>query len=96
VRNNDGALGLNVTKDSDLDYGKATAIEATYTNGAKVIGGTGSVTILNAAGKTVTVTNVLGQTVAKTVVSDNNASIALPKGIVVVSIDGTSSKALVK
>jgi hypothetical protein len=75
---------------------QATAIEATYTNGAKVIGGTGSVTILNAAGKTVTVTNVLGQTVAKTVVSGNNASISLPKGIVVVSIDGTSSKALVK
>ncbi|MDR2497184.1 MAG: DUF6383 domain-containing protein, partial [Tannerellaceae bacterium] len=42
------------------------------------------------------VTNVLGQTVAKTVVSGNNASISLPKGIVVVSIDGTSSKALVK
>jgi hypothetical protein len=96
TNNNEGALGLNVTKESTIDYGKATAIEAISTESAKVIGNTGSVTILNASGKTVTVTNVLGQTVAKAVLSGNNETIALPKGIVVVKIDGASSKALVK
>ncbi|GHT43737.1 hypothetical protein FACS189438_1520 [Bacteroidia bacterium] len=75
---------------------KATANEAATVEGAKVISGTGSVTILNAAGKTVTVTNVLGQVVAKQVATSDNATIALPKGIVVVSVDGNSSKALVK
>ncbi|GHV52885.1 hypothetical protein FACS1894181_16360 [Bacteroidia bacterium] len=94
VVNNEGALGLNVVKADD--YGKATANEAATVEGAKVISGTGSVTILNAAGKTVTVTNVLGQVVAKTVATSDNATIALPKGIVVVSVDGNSSKALVK
>jgi hypothetical protein len=93
---NNAAMGMQVVKKDEADYGKATAIEAISTESAKVIGNTGSVTILNASGKTVTVTNVLGQTVAKAVLSGNNETIALPKGIVVVKIDGASSKALVK
>jgi hypothetical protein len=93
---NDAALGMNVKGVEADDENKATSVEAATVDGAKVIGGVGSVTILNAAGKTVTVTNVLGQVVAKTVATGDNATIALPKGIVVVSVDGTSSKALVK
>jgi hypothetical protein len=95
---NDAALGFNVTnvEKDDPEYGKSTANETVVIDGAKIISGVNSVTILNAAGKTVTVTNVLGQAVAKTVVSSDNASISLPKGIVIVSVDGKSAKALVK
>jgi hypothetical protein len=95
---NDAALGINVVKADEANYGKsqATANETVVIDGAKIISGVNSVTILNAAGKTVTVTNVLGQAVAKTVVSSDNASISLPKGIVIVSVDGKSAKALVK
>jgi hypothetical protein len=96
VTNNEGALGLNVVKEED-NYGQATASEAAQlSDAAKVISGVNQISILNAAGKTVTVTNVLGQTVAKTVATSDNATITLPKGIVVVSVDGKSTKAVVK
>jgi hypothetical protein len=75
----------------------ATANEAAQlSDAARVISGVNQISILNAAGKTVTVTNVLGQTVAKTVATSDNATITLPKGIVVVSVDGKSTKAVVK
>jgi hypothetical protein len=62
-----------------------------------VIGATGSVTILNAAGKSVVVNNILGQTIANTVLTSDNATIAAPKGIVVVAVEGEKAvKALVK
>jgi hypothetical protein len=95
---NDAALGFNVIQETEEGkYGvPSTANETVVIDGAKIISGVNSVTILNAAGKTVTVTNVLGQAVAKTVVSSDNASISLPKGIVIVSVDGKSAKALVK
>jgi hypothetical protein len=63
----------------------------------KVIGEAGAVTILNAAGKRVAISNILGQTVAGTVISSDNATIALPKGIVVVAVEGEAAvKAIVK
>jgi hypothetical protein len=63
----------------------------------KVIGEAGAVTILNAAGKRVAISNILGQTVAGTVISSDNATIALPKGIVVVAIEGEAAvKAIIK
>ncbi|MDR1624548.1 MAG: DUF6383 domain-containing protein [Tannerellaceae bacterium] len=41
--------------------------------------------------------NILGQTVANQAVSSDNVTIALPKGIVVVAIDGEAAvKAIVK
>ncbi|GHT43740.1 hypothetical protein FACS189438_1530 [Bacteroidia bacterium] len=92
----DSHNGADIFNVMAAEESSATANEAATVEGAKVISGTGSVTILNAAGKTVTVTNVLGQVVAKTVATSDNATIALPKGIVVVSVDGNSSKALVK
>jgi hypothetical protein len=65
--------------------------------GATVIGNDGSVTILNAAGKKIVISNVLGQTVANAVLNSDNATIAAPKGVVVVAIEGqTAVKALVK
>lgn len=63
----------------------------------KVVAGQGAVTIYGAAGKTVTISNILGQTIASTVVSSDNATIAAPKGIVVVAIQGEDAvKAIVK
>jgi len=63
----------------------------------KVIAGEGSVTILNAAGKQVVINNVLGQTVAKAVLTSDNATIAAPKGVLVVAVEGESAvKAVVK
>ena len=63
----------------------------------KVIGGEGSVTILNAAGKRVTISNVLGQTVASAVLASDNASIAAPNGVLVVAVEGENAvKAVVK
>jgi hypothetical protein len=62
-----------------------------------VIGGADAVTILGAAGKKVAISNVLGQTVASVVLTSDNATIAAPKGVVVVAIEGqTAVKALVK
>lgn len=67
------------------------------TSNVKVVAGTGSVSILNAAGKTVVISNMLGQIIANTTVSSDNASIAVPAGVAVVMVEGESAvKALVK
>jgi hypothetical protein len=69
----------------------------TVTSKVAVIGGTGSVTILNAAGKRAVISNILGQTVANAKINSDNVSIAVPAGIVVVVIEGGNAvKALVK
>jgi hypothetical protein len=71
--------------------------EAVNTSVVKVIGGEKAVTILNAAGKTVVVNNILGQTVAKTTVTSDNATLAVPSGLVIVTVDGEKAvKAIVK
>jgi hypothetical protein len=69
----------------------------TVTSNLAVIGGTGSVTILNAAGKSVVISNILGQTVANAKITSDNVSIAVPAGVVVVAVEGENAvKALVK
>ncbi|GEM_PF-2606390 len=71
--------------------------EAITDNNVKVVAGYGEVTVYNAANKKVTVNNVLGQTVAATIANSDQATIQLPKGIVVVSVDGEKAiKAIVK
>jgi hypothetical protein len=63
----------------------------------KVISGEGNVTVLNASGKTVTVSNILGQTIAKQTLSSDAATITLPKGIVIVAVEGEAAvKAIVR
>ena len=48
-------------------------------------------------GKNVVITNVLGQIIANTVVSSSEATIAVPAGVVFVSVDGEAAvKAIVK
>ena len=71
------------------------AIEAV--SAVKVVAVEGGVQVLDAAGKTVTIVNVLGQTVANTVVSSDNATIAAPAGVVIVTVEGEAAvKAIVK
>ncbi|MDR1403932.1 MAG: DUF6383 domain-containing protein [Tannerellaceae bacterium] len=70
---------------------------APVVSSVQVIGETGAVTILNAGGKKVAISNILGQTVAARIISSDNVTIALPKGIVVVAVDGEAAvKAIVK
>jgi hypothetical protein len=63
----------------------------------KVISEVGALNILNAADKKVTISNILGQTVASSVLTSDNARVALPKGIVIVAVEGEAAvKAIVK
>jgi hypothetical protein len=62
-----------------------------------VVSGTGAVTILNAAGKKVTISNILGQKVAAALLNSDNATLEVPKGIVIVAVEGENAvKAVVK
>ena len=62
-----------------------------------VIANDGTVTIQGAAGKSVVISNILGKVVAETVLSSDNATIAVPAGIVAVAVDGEEAvKVVVK
>ena len=62
-----------------------------------VIANDGTVTIQGAAGKSVVISNILGKVVAETVLSSDNATIAVPAGIVAVAVEGEASvKVVVK
>ena len=57
----------------------------------------GTVTIQGAAGKSVVISNILGKVVAETVLSSDNATIAVPAGIVAVAVEGEAAvKVVVK
>ena len=57
----------------------------------------GAVIVKNAAGKTVTINNVLGKSIASQVLSSDSETIAVPAGIVVVSVEGAEAvKTVVK
>ncbi|MFS2645438.1 DUF6383 domain-containing protein [Parabacteroides distasonis] len=62
-----------------------------------VIANDGTVTIQGAAGKSVVISNILGKVVAETVLSSDNATIAVPAGIVAVAVEGEAAvKVVVK
>ena len=62
-----------------------------------VIANDGTVTIQGAAGKSVVISNILGKVVAETVLSSDNATIAVPAGIVAVAVEGEAGvKVVVK
>ena len=62
-----------------------------------VIANDGTVTIQGAAGKSVVISNILGKVVAETVLSSDNATIAVPAGIVAVAVEGGAAvKVVVK
>ena len=75
----------------------ATANDEIAVEGVTVVAGNGQVTIMGAAGKNVTITNILGKVIASQVISSDNATIAVPAGIVAVAVEGEAAvKAIVK
>ena len=61
-----------------------------------MIGDAGSVTIQSAQGETAYVRNLLGMPLAETVVISDNATIAVPAGIVLVTVGDETVKVVVK
>lgn len=84
---------FNVEKTAE----KPVANESIDASAISVIAKEGAVVVKGAAGKKVTIANVLGQTVANTVITSDEAAIAAPAGVVVVSVEGEAAvKAIVK
>ena len=75
---------------------EATANEEIAASSVVVAGTNGAVVVKGAEGKNVIVSTILGKVVANEVVSSDNATIAAPAGVVVVSVDGESFKVVVK
>ena len=90
-------------KDADIfnmneeETRKPTANEDVEVSEVSVVAANGAVIVKGAEGKKVAVSNILGQTIANTVVSSDNATIAVPAGIVVVAVEGEDAvKVVVK
>lgn len=74
-----------------------TANEGIEVSEVKVIAGNGQITIMGAAGKQVVVSNILGKVVANQTITSDNATIAVPAGIIAVAVEGEAAvKAIVK
>ena len=84
-----------IFKDIDKDS-EATANEEIATSSVIVAGQDGAVVVKGAEGKSVIVSTILGKVVANEVLTSDNAQIAAPQGVVVVSVDGESFKVVVK
>ena len=78
------------------EHRNPTANETIAAGNVVVAGTNGAVVVKGAEGKNVIVSTILGKVVANEVVSSDNAQIATPAGIVVVSVDGESFKVVVK
>ena len=65
-----------------------TANESVSATEVKVIATDGAINIKNAAGKNVVISTILGQIVANEVLTSDNATISVPAGIAIVSVDG--------
>ena len=65
-----------------------TATEGVSATEVKVIATDGAINIKNAAGKNVVISTILGQIVANEVLTSDNATISVPAGIAIVSVDG--------
>ena len=65
-----------------------TANEGVSATEVKIIATDGAINVKNAAGKNVVVSTILGQIVANEVLTSDNATISVPAGIVIVSVDG--------
>ena len=81
-------------EDTD-DY--ATSNDEVSTSTVSVVAGTGSISVRNAGGRMIVVTNVLGQPLVNQTVTSDNATIPVPQGVVIVSVEGEKAvKAIVK
>ena len=65
-----------------------TANEGVSATEVKIIATDGAINIKNAAGKNVVISTILGQIVANEVLTSDNATISVPAGIAIVSVDG--------
>ncbi|WP_165154391.1 DUF6383 domain-containing protein [Parabacteroides sp. ZJ-118] len=92
----DGALIFNAYQKTEEDD-MVTSNGEVSVEGVSVVAGNGTVTVQGAAGKSVVITNILGKVVAETVLASDNATIAVPAGIVAVAVEGEEAvKAIVK
>ena len=92
----DGALIFNVAQKDEEDMVTSND-NINNVEGVSVVAGNGTVTIQGAAGKSVVISNILGKVVAETVLTSDNATIAVPAGIVAVAVDGEEAvKVVVK
>jgi len=71
--------------------GSSVANEDITTSTIAVIGGNGTVTVKGAEGKKVVINNVLGQVVVNTVITSSEATIAVPAGVVYVTVEGEAA-----
>ena len=89
---NDKLTWTNVKEDAllfDIENAAApTANEGVSATEVKVIATDGAINIKNAAGKNVVISTILGQIVANEVLTSDNATISVPAGIAIVSVDG--------
>ena len=93
----DGALVFNAYPKTDADDMVTSNDNINNVEGVSVVAGNGTVTVQGAAGKSVVITNILGKVVAETVLTSDNATIAVPAGIVAVAVDGEEAvKTIVK
>ena len=65
-----------------------TANESVSATEVKVVAYDGAINIKNAAGKNVVISTILGQIVANEILTSDNATISVPAGIAIVSVDG--------
>ena len=72
------------------------SIDNSASSSIVVTGNAGSVTIQGAQGETAYVRNLLGMPLAETVVTSDNATIAVPAGIVLVTVGDETVKVVVK
>ena len=94
--NGDGALIFNVAQKDEEDMVTSND-NINNVEGVSVVAGNGTVTVQGAAGKSVVISNILGKVVAETVLTSDNATIAVPAGIVAVAVDGEEAvKVVVK
>ena len=82
----DDALIFNVAHVENDEI--ATENESINATEVSVVATDGGVYIKNAAGKNVVISTILGQIVANEVLTSDNATIAVPAGIAIVSVDG--------
>ena len=77
------------------DY--ATSNDEISTSSISIVAGNGSIIVRNASGKVIAVTNVLGQPLVNRTITSDNATIPVPQGVVIVSVEGEKAvKAIVK
>ena len=77
------AMNFNIT-----GAAAPTANEGVSATEVKIIATDGAVNVKNAAGKNVVISTILGQIVANEVLTSDNATISVPAGIAIVSVDG--------